>query len=151
MAVQISPTWVQGQDLEVDLIYKEGPDSNSLTVINLSTGYSIRMDIVDTDGNRLYTFNSEDIPDVDPLQAGSQPDTVTEAVLSSGAGGTANIEIAVSRALTLPGGELYSLISETPPKLTFLSDIFLRNTNANKQWKIATLTITVEKSYTLWP
>jgi len=152
MAVTITPTWVQGQDLEVDLVYKEGPDANSLTVIDLSTGYDVRMDIFEaTSLTRLYTFNSSALTDVDPITVGSQPDSVTEAVLSSGAGGTPNIAISVSRNLTLPGGELYSSISGTPNKLTFLGDIFLRNTAANKQWKIASLTITVEKSYTLWP
>lgn len=140
--------------MELDLVYKEGPDEDNLSVIDLSTGYSVRMDLVEsTTLSYVYTFNSEDIPDVDPITTGDQPDTVTEAVLSSGAGGTPNVQIAVNRSLTLPGGELYTYISGTPPKLTFLGDVFLRNNNVtpSKQWKIATVMVTIEKSYTQWP
>lgn len=149
MAVDITTTWVQGQDLDVLLNYKEGPNADNMTVIDLSTDYSVRMDLVDsTTLQRLYTFNSEDIADVD-VGAPTTPDTNTEAVLGTGLSGP-NIDISVSRSLTLPGGELYTAITAVPPKLTFLGDIFLRHKSANKQWKIAKLTITIEKSYTLW-
>jgi hypothetical protein len=120
-------------------------------VIDLSTGYSIRMDLVESSSlNHMYTFNSEALTDWDPVTTGEQADSVTEAELSSGAGGTPNVSISVSRSLTLPGGELYASITGTPPKLTFLGDIFLRNTVSNKQWKIAAVSVTIEKSYTLW-
>lgn len=149
MATTVNVTWVQGQDLDFSMIYQEGPNDTSLTPIDLSTGYAVRFDIIDpTSQNRLFTFNSADIADVDDATAGTQPDTVHEATLSSGAGGTSNIDISINRSLTLFGGELYSNI--TAGKLTFVGDIFLRNTVANKQWKILTVNITVEKSYTLW-
>jgi hypothetical protein len=151
MATALNVTWVQGQDLDFALRYKEGADANSLVVKDLTTGYDIRMDIVDANGVRLYTFNSSDIPDVDPITVGDTPDDTTEAVLSSGTESTPNVDISVSRALTLPGGALYTGITASPPVLTYLSDVFLRDTVANKQWKIATLTIAIEKSYTLWP
>lgn len=150
MAQTVNVTWVQGQDLDLNLIYKEGADSGSAVAKDLSSGYSIRMDVIGTSGSRLYTFNSAAIADVDPIQSGAQPDSQIEATLSSGAGGTPNIAITVYRSLTLPGGEMYSQIAANPPSLTFFSDIFLRDTVRNKQWKIVTLVITVEKSYTLW-
>jgi hypothetical protein len=152
MATTVNETWVQGQDLDLEFIYKEGPDANSTVAIDLTSGYSIRMDIVDSvTGQHLYTFNSDVIADIDPITSGAQPDDTTEATFGTGAGGDPNITISVSRALTLPGGPLYPSLSAVPPVLTFFSDIFLRNTVADKQWKIATVNITVEKSYTLWP
>ena len=151
MAQTVNVTWVQGQDLDLNMIYKEGADSQSAVAKDLSSGYSVRMDVVGAaSGTRLYTFNSAAIADVDPLQGGAQPDSQIEATLSSGAGSTPNIAITVFRTLTLPGGELYSQIAANPPVLTFFSDIFLRDTVRNKQWKVVTLVITVEKSYTLW-
>ena len=144
-------TWPQGEDLTIELIYKEGPTAATAVAVDLSTGYAVRMDLVVPGTNEvIYTFNSEDIPDVDPLTAGSQPDTVTEGTMSSGAGGTANISIVVSRALTLPGGAVYQKMTEAPPVLSFNTDIFLRNTVSNRQAKILTATVNVEKSYTLW-
>lgn len=107
------------------------------------TGYSLRMDIVTPSGEWRYTFNSDEIADLDPTEPGSQPDAVTEATL----GPDGSIEIVVSRALTLPGGELYEDITNN--QLTFNYDIFLRNTGG-KQKKVLKGTINVEKSYTLW-
>lgn len=150
MAQTVNITWVQGQDLDVPIIYKEGADSDSAVAKNLSSGYSLRMDVVGQTGTRLYTFNSAALVDVDPLQPNNQPDSQIEATLSSGASGSPNIDITVYRTLTLPGGELYPSITANPPALTFFSDIFLRDTALNKQWKVVTLIITVEKSYTLW-
>lgn len=150
MTTNIPLVWVQGQDLDLNLVYKEGESDTFTTPVDLSNGYSVRMDIVDGNGKRLYTFNSEEIEDVDPIVSGEQIDDTTEAVLGNGAGGQPNISISVSRALTLPGGPLYSSIIGKPPVLTFYSDVFLRNTLANKQWKIVTITVTLEKSYTLW-
>lgn len=150
MTTNIPLVWVQGQDLDLNLIYKEGETSEFTTPIDLSNGYSVRMDIVGGKGNRLYTFNSDDIVDVDLLTDGDQADDTTEAVLGTGNAGQPNIAVSVSRSLTLPGGPLYASITGTPPVLTFYSDIFLRDTLSDKQWKIVTITITLEKSYTLW-
>jgi hypothetical protein len=149
---EIQPfTWAVGEDLSVDLIYKEGPDEESATAVNLSSGYSVRMDIVvPATGERVYTFNSESLADVDPVLAGAQPDAVVEGVLSSGAGGTPNISISVPRSLTLPNGAIWAKYTGTPKVVSFNYDIFLRNTATDKQVKILKGTITVEESYTLW-
>jgi len=140
-------TWSQGDDLTIDLIYKEGATADTASAVDLTTGYSVRMDIVShVDKVRLYTFNSDDIADVDPIATGDQPDSVIEGTLSAGLDGTPNISITVPRSLTLPGGPLFSRLSEG----TFNYDVFLRNTSTNKQAKILKGTIAVEESYTLW-
>jgi hypothetical protein len=144
MAQSANFTWPQGEDLSVDLIYKEGTTALDAVVVPLSTGYEVRMDIVDSE-ERIYTFNSATLADVDPLTAGAQPDNVVEGVLSSGAGGTPNIRITVPRSLTLPGGAIYDSNNSV-----FQYDVFLRNTATNKQVKILKGSITVEESHTLW-
>lgn len=144
-------TWPVGEDLLVELIYKEGATVETAAAVNLSTGYSVRMDIVvPATGERIYTFNSEALADVDPIQASAQPDSVVEGVLSSGAGGTPNISFAVPRSLTLPGGAVYTKFTAAPPVTSLNYDIFLRNTVADKQVKILKGAITIEGSYTLW-
>jgi hypothetical protein len=139
--------WPQGEDLKVELIYKEGPDGSEV-VVPLNTGYAVRMDIVNA-ATRLYTFNSEAIADVDPIITAAQPDNVVEGVLSSGAGDTPNISITIPRSLTLPGGAIYTAFSGVPTQ-ALNYDIFLRNKNTDTQVKILQGTIVVEKSYTLW-
>lgn len=151
MSQSVDFVWPQGEDLKVDLIYKEGTTPETAVVVPLTTGYSVRMDIVSqTNGERLYTFNSADIPDVDPVLTGAQADTQKEGTLSSGAGGTPNISIAVPRALTLPTGVIYTKMKGVPPQVVFNYDVFLRNTTTDKQVKVLKGTITVEESYTLW-
>lgn len=143
-------TWAQGEDLPVALRYREGPEGSE-TVVDLSTGYAVRMDIVvPATKERVYTFNSATIADVDPILVGDQPDSVVEGVLSSGAAGSANIELAVPRELTLPGGAVYAEMTGDPAVTTFAYDIFLRNTVTDKQSKILSGMITIEASYTLW-
>lgn len=150
MAQTANFTWGQGEDLPVALIYKEGPVDAEI-VIDLSSGYSLRMDIVvPATKERVYTFNTATIADVDPILVGDQPDSVIEGALSSGAGGTPNIQIQVPRTLTLPGGGIYTKMVAVTPITVFKYDIFLRNTVANRQVKILTGTITVEESSTLW-
>lgn len=145
-------TWPEGEDLKVELIYKEGATAETAAVVNLATGYAVRMDIVVPGTNeRIYTFNSAAIADVDPIGAGATADSTLEGVLSSGAGGTPNISISVPRALTLPGGVIYAKYTENPPVTSFNYDIFLRNTATDKQSKILRGSITIEDSYTLWP
>lgn len=142
--------WGQGEDLNVVLRYKEGATEETAVTIDLSTGYEVRMDIVASDDRaRLYTFNSAALADVDP-GAGTVPDNTVETVLTNGAGNEPNINITVPRSLTLPGGPVYERMAGNPPLTTFFYDIFLRNTNTNKQHKILTGTITIEGSYTLW-
>lgn len=143
--------WAQGEDLSVALIYKEGP-VGSEAVVDLSSGYSVRMDIVvPGTKERVYTFNSASISDVDPILVGAQPDAVLEGVLTNGAGGTPNINISVPRSLTLPTtGAVYMKMTGSPAITVFNYDIFLRNTASDKQVKILTGTITIEDSNTLW-
>jgi len=144
-------TWDQGADLLVQLIYKEGPDALNAVPIDLSSNYSVRMDIVvPSSKERIYTFNSETLADVDPLLTGSQPDSVVEGVLSSGASGTPNISITVPRSLTLPGGSVYAKYTGSPSVSVFNYDVFLRNKTSDKQAKILQGTITIAESYTLW-
>lgn len=145
MAQSANFTWPQGEDLSVDLIYKEGPTAETAVVVPLNTGYEVRMDIVDATEERIYTFNSAALADADPLTTGAQPDNVVEGVLSSGGSGTPNISITVPRSLTLPGGAVYENSGSV-----FQYDVFLRNTSTNKQVKILKGTITVESSHTLW-
>lgn len=144
-------TWDQGEDLDVQLIYKEGADAASAVAIDLSSNYAVRMDIVaQGTKERLYTFNSDDIADVDLGTTGDQPDTLKEGTLTSGAGGTPNISITVPRRITLPpDGELYTHLA-SGGSTVFNYDVFLRNTTTNKQVKVLTGTITVSESYTLW-
>lgn len=140
--------WQEGEDLVMSLVYKEGPEGEELPV-NLSTGYILRMDIVKSDApsQRLYTFNSDEIVDVDPSTEGNQPETpvLDEAVLSD----DGTITITVPRALTLYGGAVANVWTGNDP--LFLNyDIFLRNTVTGLQSKILRGVITVERSYTKW-
>lgn len=151
MAQTANFTWPQGEDLLIELIYKEGDTAETAVPVDLSTGYAVRMDIVVPNSKtRVFTFNSAEIVDVDPDQTGDQPDAEIEVPLSSGANGTPNISVSVSRALTLPGGAIYSLISASPATYIFNYDMFLRNTVTDKQARILQGTITVEESNTLW-
>lgn len=144
-------TWGQGEDLDIQLKYKEGATAETAVIVDLSTGYELRMDVLASDTKeRLYTFNSASLADVDPGTA-TEPDNVIEATLTSGAGDTPNIDITIPRSLTLPGGTVYERFAGAPPLTTYLYDIFLRNTVTDKQAKILSGTITVEGSNTLWP
>lgn len=150
MAQTANLTWGQGEDLPIALIYKEGTVGAEV-VIDLSANFELRMDIVvPATKERVYTFNTEELEDVDPIQVGDQPDSVVEGVLSSGAGSTPNITISVPRTLTLPGGTVYAKLTAGTPIHVFAYDIFLRNTVSNKQVKILTGTVTIEESNTLW-
>lgn len=139
-------TWEQGADLEMSFIYRTGPSAGAMTPVDLTT-YQVRMDIRATSiaGDRVYTFNSMDIADVDPVLVGDQPDTIKEAVL----GADGSIKFTVPRSLTLPGGAVYAQITATPPVTIFVYDIFLRD-GAGKQSKILSGTIAVNASSTLW-
>lgn len=135
-------TWGQGEDLTIDILYKEGPVESAVPVD--LTDYSLRMDIVE-DGIRLFTFNSEDIVPSDP----AVDDTGVadnEAVLNHN-GVEGAIHIVVPRHITLPDGELFPSLATNN---IFDYDIFLRNDVSNTQTKILRGQITVEPSYTLW-
>lgn len=150
MVQQQNFTWAQGEDLVIELIYKEGPTAETAVAVDLSTNYALRMDIVvPTTKERVYTFNTAAIADVDP-GAGTVPDDTLEGTLSSGAAGTPNITIRVPRSLTLPGGALHTLMTATPATTVFNYDIFLRNTSVDTQAKILKGQVTTEESYTIW-
>ena len=149
MAATSNLIWPQGQDLHLKLQYKEGNTTETATALDLTSGYSVRMDIVDPTGAIVHVFNSDDILDTDPITVGAQADTQDEIDFANGAGGW-NIDAKISRTLTLPGGTIYTKMTGAPPVLTFFGDVFLRNIAADEQWKILTVNITIEKSYTLW-
>ena len=127
-------TWTQGEDLSRSFIYKVGESSATAVPVDL-TGYSLRMDVVKQGATaRIYTLNSEAL--TDPL------DETTEVVL----GAEGEIDITISRAVTLQGGELFDALSSGT---AFAYDIFLRDPSG-KQKKILAGTITVDTSITLW-
>lgn len=132
--------WEQGSDLNIPLVYKSGPQGAE-TPVDL-TGYKLRMD-VSSAGARVYTFNSDDITDLDGNGTGTDSDLIDEAVLGS----DGSINIAIPRSLTLPGGVIYTEMAGGKNVYTY--DIFLRDLS-NHQTKILSGTITVNKSVTLW-
>ena len=143
--------WPIGEDLNVQLRYKEGPTEATATIVNLSSGFAVRMDIViPATKLRIYTFNSAAIADVDPLVASAQPDNTLEGVLTAGTGETPNIDIKVPRSILLPGGPVYDAYVGVPSVTMFNYDVFLRNTGTDRQSKILKGSITIEESYTLW-
>jgi hypothetical protein len=136
----------QGTDLVLKFIYREGETEATAVPVDL-TGYSVRMDIRATNvtGERVWTFNSATIADVDPILVGDQADSVLEATL----GVDGSINITVPRDLTLPGGAIYEQLNGSPAVTVFVSDLLLR-TPEGKQSKILSCTISVNPSATLW-
>lgn len=146
-------TWVQGTDKHLKLLYKVGATADTAAAIDLSNAgdYSLRMDLVDNTGDRINVFNSEDLLDTDPVAPGDQdPDTDKEVTFANGTGGW-NIDIKISRALTLPGGAIYDKMVAETPVLSYLGDVILRDNLTDEQTKILTVNVRIEKSYTLWP
>jgi len=125
--------WPQGEDLKIQLVYKEGDSATKAAAVSLGSGYAVRMDlVVPRTTVPLHSINS---------------DTDAEAVLTSG---SPNISIHLPRSLTLPGGVLHSKMTATPPVNSFAYELFLRNKITDTQIKILMGTITVEASTTLW-
>ena len=136
MASATNFRWGQGEDLTIELIYKEGEDPKTAVAVPLGAGYDLRMDIVNPSNGLLITsLTSED----------------DEVILSSGEDDTPNITVYLPRALTLSGGEIYTVMLPPTNLSSFSYDIFLRNTQSDRQIKILKGTITVEDSHTLWP
>ena len=134
-------TWVQGADLTLNFVYKEGDDPETATPVDL-TDYQLRMDVVSQDVPpvRIVTLNSDDITDGDVDDVGSADN---EATL----GADGSIAITISRALTLEGGPIYDQMQAFA--FTFKYDIFLRDGDG-LQHPILKGSITVEPSVTLW-
>lgn len=126
--------WQQGEDGEINMIYRQGIPAAAVDL----TGYKLRMDIRNGTGELLFTFNSDDITEVPSVDEVGVADN--EAVL----GRQGEISIVVPRAASLPGGPLEGEIGNP-----LQYDIFLRNTE-NKQRKILRGTITLEASQTRW-
>lgn len=141
MAAVHNYTWDQGEDLELSMTYKEGP-VGAPVAIDL-TAYVLRMDIRKDmiDGALKWTFNSADLPG-EPLVDETGPED-NEATL----GPDGSINILVPRSLTLPGGALYDDIMAGAT--SFVYDVFLRSPQ-NRQKKILSGVVTVNKSVTLW-
>lgn len=132
----------QGDDAEVSLVYRTAEGEEEPAPVDLTTGYSVRMDIaVDGTGLRVWTFNSDDDAGPSPIDEPGSGDN--ETVLGS----EGQIAINVPRALTLPDGAIWDAIEAN--QLVFKYDLFLRNPD-NKQHKVLKGTITFNKSVTLW-
>ena len=143
MAETIDLVWDEGSDLPINIVYKSGP-SGSEAVVNLSN-HKLRMDIASPDGVVLTVVNDETITDTDPFTPGNQTDSSYEVVL----GTAGQIDITLSRDLTLPNGPFYKYISANPPITEFYYDVFLRDAG-NKQKKLVEGTITIKGSVTKW-
>lgn len=134
MTHSVNFKWPQGEDLNIQLIYKEGSSSASAKPLSLKDTHSLRMDIVSLTGTVLYSFVSSEHPNS----------------LGSGQSGQPNINIFLPRQLTLPGGAIHAEFTQNPSIAAFNYDMFLRNNQANKQYKIMRGQLSIEKSSTLW-
>lgn len=134
-------TWDQGADLVMSITYNEGPVGEEVPVP--LTGYSLRMDVVKS-GVRVFTFNSEDIPGNPAVDVVGPADN--EVTFDSEGG----IYIRVPRSLTLPGGPVHSVLDTKKSSTQLDYDMFLRSPDGVQE-KILQGSITVEKSFTLWP
>ena len=130
MSQQVNFKWPQGEDLDINLIYKEGNDS-SAPAVNLASGYQARMDIVLPAG-RVHQWT------------GTDADAIS---LGTGANNQPNIVVWLPRSLVLDGGVLFPDLSTTT---NFNYDLFLRNTATDKQIKVLTGQLQIERSNTLW-
>ena len=133
-------TWEQGEDFVMHLVYKEGDQPVDLT------DYEVRMDIApDKSPGIVLILNSSDLDATDhegnPLDQPGEHDN--EITLDE----EGNINIYVSRFVTLPGGVIGNRLA-TGNK--FIYDLFVRDTATMRQKKLAKGTITVNKSVTLW-
>jgi hypothetical protein len=121
--------WQQGEDGEINMVYK----INNL-VVDL-TGYKVRMDLkASGSGTVLFTLNSAG------ADTGGETTSGVEATLNT----VGEIHMIVPRTASLSGGPLFNHLNTA---LNY--DIFLRDAS-NKQRKILTGTITIQKSVTLW-
>ena len=121
-------TWPQGEDMVVELRYREGPTQSKALPANLASGYSAQMSI----GNPAT-------PSAPPLVTLSTANGSIQ--LGTGTAGP-NIVVRIDRSHTLAGGLLASPIS-------YVYDLFLRN-SAGEQVKILEGVINVRRSVTQW-
>lgn len=123
----INFTWPQGEDLYIDLRYKEGPSQSKAVAVNLASGYSAQMSIA-----------SPAAPTNIPLTLASGG----AIALSTGVN-EPNIRIDLNRSHTLTGGVFAA-------GGAFVYDLFLRNDTTGDQIKVMEGTINVRKSVTQW-
>lgn len=121
-------TWPQGEDMVIELRYREGPDPKNALPVNLASGYSAKMGIASSTAPTvpLTTLSTE----------------TGEIQLLSGTSGP-NIVVRLDRSLTLSGGVLVS-------PMAYVYDLFLRN-SAGEQVKIMEGVLNVRRSVTQWP
>lgn len=134
MTAQYDFTWEQGEDIEINVTYKQGTPAVAVDL----TGYNVRMDIRDSSDNRLYTLNSADIVEVPSVDNTGASDN--EATLNS----SGLISITIPRSATIGSGALVATLGQT-----LKYDIFLRSPS-NKQKKILKGEAVVNPSVTRW-
>lgn len=140
MVAENNVTWEQGEDFTMHLVYKEND-----TAVDL-TGYAVRMDIApDKTPGVVLTLNSEDVTASD--SEGNPLDTEGTADNEITVDAEGNIDIFISRFVTLPGGVIGNRLAAGNK---FVYDLFVRDTASNRQKKLAKGSITVNKSVTLW-
>lgn len=121
--------WQQGEDGEINIVYK----INDL-VVDL-TGYNFRMDLkASTSGTVLYTVNTTG------ADTGGETTSGSEVTMNS----VGEIHAVIPRTTALSSGPLFNHVNTA---LNY--DIFIRDAS-NKQRKVLTGTITIQKSVTLW-
>lgn len=132
--------WEQGEDFVMHLVYKENDVPVDLT------GYEVRMDIApDKTPGVVLTLNSADVTGSD--SEGNPVDNEGPADNEITLDEEGNINIFITRYVTLPGGVIGNRLATGN---TFVYDLFVRDTAANRQKKLAKGSITVNKSVTLW-
>lgn len=122
-------TWPQGEDLIIELRYKEGPNQNRAVPVDLTGGYTARMTIANPGSPQTPLLVLDSTPEFGGI------------VLLSG-NNEPNIRITLSRTHTLSGGPFAAGGG-------FGYDLFLRNSQ-NVQVKILEGIINVRRSYTQW-
>lgn len=122
----INFTWPQGEDLYIDLRYKEGPNTKSSVAVDLRNGYSAKMGIAAPGSTTPIFTASTDGGQIVLLSGNNEP----------------NIRIRLDRSITLTGG--FGAAGGS-----FAYDLFLRNGNGD-QIKVIEGTIHIKKSVTQW-
>lgn len=127
--------WAQGEDLDIELVYKKGDPTP--VAVDL-TGYTLRMDIGEYGKTPEFTIVSPDA------------NITLNADTTNG-----KIRVKLNRSVLLPPAEgqeannLYDKITGFPGLTTFSYDLFLRD-GGGKTYKVLGGEIYVERSVTLW-
>lgn len=125
MAGIFNYTWVQGEDLDIQVTYKKGDPTP--TPVDL-TGWTLRLAIG---------------------KYGEDPEVIykeTDPGVELGADGT--IDISLDKSALLEGGSLYDNITGFPSQATFEYDLFVRDAGG-KPFKVLRGQIYIERSINL--